>query len=363
MEWDPSGRSLLYTQIEAVSTADLSGVGRLFRCDLRSGRHTLLLSYPRALGMAGLSVAARGRLVLDADASRENLLEVSSSGGMGGPPPGFLTHGSATDRQPAYSPDGEWVVFSSSRSGSWDLWQISRKTGALRRLTDDPAHDWDPAFTPDGKKLIWSSNRTGPFEIWIAEADGTAPRQLTHDGVDAENPTATPDGRWVVYDSRNPKNGGLWIVGSDGSGARRIAEGRTVHPEVSPDGRYALFFPQDTPGASLLRVVELPGGAPANFEIRGVMGNRGRWMPDSRRIVFQDRDENRRSGLFVQDFAPGKNTTASRRKLAGFDPVRDTESFGLSPDGSRIMLAQIEWGSSILQVDGISGIEPAQARP
>jgi TolB protein len=190
--------------------------------------------------------------------------------------------------------------------------------------------------------------------------DGSGPRQLTHDGIDAENPTATPDGRWVAYDSRNPKHPGLWIVGSDGAGARRVVEGRTTHPEVSPDGKYAIIF-GDAPYP--LRVVELPGGAPANFEIRDLTGTRARWMPDSRKIVFLHQDENGRSGLFIQDFVPGKNTAASRRKLAGFDPVRDTESFGISADGSQITLAQIEWGGAILQVDGVSGIEPAQARP
>ena len=359
VEWDPSGRSLLYTQMEAVSFSGFTGVGRLFRCEIGKEKHTLLASFPRAIGMAGLAVLGRNRLVLDADASRENLLETTASDAV---PPRFLTHGSATDRQPAYSPDGEWVVFSSSRSGNWDLWQISRKSGALRRLTEDPGHDWDPAFTPDGKKLVWSSNRTGPFEIWIAEADGSASRQLTRDGVDAENPTATPDGLSIVYDSRNPKHSGLWIVRSDGSGARRIVEGQTVHPEVSPDGRYALFFTSSA-GSNRLRVVELPAGSPTNFEIPGLSGNRGRWMPDSRRIVFLHQDENGRSGLFTQDFAPAKNTAGSRRKLAGFDPAGDTESFGVSPDGSRITLAQIEWGASLLQVDGIPGIEPGRPAP
>lgn len=360
VEWEPSGRSLLYTQVEAVSTSDLTGAGRLFRCEIGSGGHSLLLSFPRSIGMGGVAILGPNRLVLDADASRENLLESSVQDGAGSR---FLTHGSATDRQPAYSPDGESIVFSSSRSGNWDLWQVFRKTGAVRRLTDDPAHDWDPAFTPDGKGLVWSSNRTGHFEIWIAEADGSAPRQLTRDGVDAENPTATPDGRWIVYDSRNPKQSGLWIIAFDGSGARRIVEGRTVHPEVSPDGRYALFFPQDSPGSNLLRVVELPRGSPTNFEIPGLRGTRGRWMPDGRRIVFLHRDDNGRSGLFIQDFAPGKNTVASRRKLAGFDPALETESFGISPDGTHVTLAQIEWGGSLIEADGVPGIEPAQARP
>jgi hypothetical protein len=35
-------------------------------------------------------------------------------------------------------------------------------------ITDDPADDWDPAFTPDGRKILWSSSRRGHLEIWMA---------------------------------------------------------------------------------------------------------------------------------------------------------------------------------------------------
>ncbi|HEY7863397.1 MAG TPA: protein kinase [Thermoanaerobaculia bacterium] len=358
VEWDSSGGSLLYTRLETIATSDLTGVGRLYRCDLRSGAHAMLLSFPRAIGIDSIALLGPGRIVLDADDSRENLREVGISSGGGDR---LLTHGNSTDRQPVYSRDGEWIAFTSSRGGNWDLWRVSRKSGEVRRLTDQRGHDWDPAYTPDGGSLLWSSDRTGNFEIWIAEADGSSPRQVTRDGVDAQNPTATPDG-WIVYDSRNPKHPGVWIARPDGSQARRIFEGATIHPEVSPDGRHALFF-ELVPGLPGLRVVGLPDGAPVDFEIPKVEGNRARWMPDGKRIAFHHRDEQDRSGLYVQDFVPGRDTSPSRRKLAGFDPVLDTESFGISPDGQRVTLAQIEWGASLLLVEGLAGIGERRAAP
>jgi hypothetical protein len=100
-----------------------------------------------------------------------------------------------------------------------------------------------------------------------------------------------------------------------------------------------------------------------DFEIPRVFGNRARWMPDGRRIVFRHRDEVGRSGVYVQDFVPGRDTAPSRRKLAGFDPVLDTESFGISPDGARVTLAQIEWGASLLLVEGLAGVGERRAAP
>ena len=50
-------------------------------------------------------------------------------------------------------------------------------------------------------------------------------------------------------------------------------------------------------------------------------------------------DKERLPGVYVQDFIPGQKTSSTRRRLAGFDPENPTESFALSPDGSRITLA------------------------
>src|SRR5262249_26824083 len=141
-----------------------------------------------------------GRLVFDNRSPRENLREVIIGRAKSASAESrWLTRGNSNDRQPVYSPDGEWVLFTSNRSGNLDLWEVSHTSGGVRHVTDDPNVDWDPAYTSNGKQILWSSNRGGHFEIWIADADGSAARQLTHDGVDAENPAATPDGQWIVY--------------------------------------------------------------------------------------------------------------------------------------------------------------------
>ena len=104
----------------------------------------------------------------------------------------------------------------------------------MRRLTVSAGDDWDPAYTHDGKQLLWSSNRSGNFEVWRAASDGSGARQLTADGVDAENPTATPDGKWIVYASANPAQNGVWKIRSDGGGAERLAPGPMTRPRALP---------------------------------------------------------------------------------------------------------------------------------
>jgi serine/threonine protein kinase len=352
--WDASGDALLYSHVDVVSETALNGASRLVRQEIESEQAATLFSFPSAIG--GFDVLGDQRIVFHADTSREILREISllpaaSSAGR------WLTRGNATDRQPVYSPDGEWVVFSSVREGNYDLWQVSTKTGSLLRLTDSPGDDWDPAVTRDGRKLIWSSNRTGNFEIWAAERDGSSPRQVSRDGVDAENPTGTPDGSWIVYDSRNPAKAGLWKIQSNGTGAIRLVEGETIHPEVSPDGRLALYFSGrgEGEGTQCLRVVSLEG-AIVPFEICGLARRRARWVGDGRRIAFLDQDGSEKIGLFVQDFTPGRDTRATRRALASLNSDFEAESFGISADGARATLAETEWGGAILLAEGVPGL-------
>lgn len=366
--WVNGGRELLYFENESALEGGLgvsAGAANVIRRGVPFGSVERLSWSPS--GSMVIDVLAPGAVVFDSCSPRASLREIAA----GVPPPAgarWLTRGNANDRQPAYSPDGEWVVFSSNRSGNLDLWQVSQRTGVVRRLTEDAAEDWDPAFMPDGHHIVWSSNRSGHFEVWTANADGTGALQITHDGVDAENPTATPDGQWIVYVSTNPEKAGIWKIRPNGRDARRLIGGTYAMPEVSPDGRYALYSSNYMTGRVPLRVIEVETGKLVPFEIeiavpagkpRVALG-RARWMPGGRAIAFIGQDEDGVAGIYVQDFAPGKDTRATRRKLGGFDAELATESFGISPDGSRIVIASWEQLFSLMLAERLPGVEPPE---
>jgi Tol biopolymer transport system component len=299
-----------------------------------------------ARNFSTIAVLDARRVVVDEHVRRASLLEVSLTGMGGDQETRALTRGQGRDRQPAYSPDGTRILFSSNRSGNVDLWIAERATGALRQLTDDPADDWDPAFTPDGEGVLWSSNRGGNMEVWMAAADGSRARQVTRDGVDAENPTMTADGEWIVHSSANDEKLGIWRIRADGSDPALIAPGSNVLPEVSPDGRHALYVGRRGTRTAI-RVVEVESGEAVPFEIEvprtldliNVQMGRGRWTPDGRAIVFVAVNADGLDGLFVQDFVPGQDTSRTRRPLAGFTEEYGTESFDVSPDGAGVVIS------------------------
>lgn len=117
----------------------------------------------------------------------------------------------------------------------------------------------------------------------------------------------------------------------------------------------------------------MDNGAPAPFEIklRGDIAvtassnynvGRSRWMPDGKAIAFVGLDDAGLTGVIVQDFVPGRDTTATRRKLAGFNPDYITETFAISPDGTHIVLSLLDLQSNIMMAEGIPGLTPARRK-
>src|SRR6266704_315518 len=155
LAWSGESKSVVLARAGS-KVGDYSGApGRVLLVDLASGRERSLFWTTGLFPLSGSNKSFSscdlldgGRLVFDATQASDNLREVDVGSGE----PGAvrtLTEGNSRDRQPAYSRDGERIVFSSNRGGNLDLWLIDRRTAGLRQLTDDPAQDWDPGFTPD----------------------------------------------------------------------------------------------------------------------------------------------------------------------------------------------------------------------
>jgi Tol biopolymer transport system component len=366
------GSALAWENEDAVllalgSSQASRGPFQLMRVDVDSGtqRHLMsLTAIPSAIALAGT-----GKLVVDAPSPRSNL-KMLAVDELGARADRWLTRGASVDRQPTFSHDSEWIAFTSDRGGSLDIWTMSTATGAVRRVTHDGADDWDPYFSPDGRHLLWSSNRSGNYEVWIADADGTGARQLSHDGVDAENPTMTPDGQRIVYSSSRPGGAGLWSMRSDGSDVRQVAAGQFTTPEVSPDGRWVSV--SDTSTYSLeqtvMRVFDVDTGAevakvamPSGTLFAGLFGvvsGRSRWLPDSRTVVFvaATPEDPRIYAIYAQAIEPGRDTDALRRKLVEGELGAPIETFGISPDGRRLVVGILEQRSDLSLIEGLAGV-------
>jgi dipeptidyl aminopeptidase/acylaminoacyl peptidase len=123
---------------------------------------------------------------------------------------------------------------------------------AQTQLTTSPAFDGDPAYSPDGGRIAFTSARDGNREIYVMNADGSSQTRLTHtagrvgnpdhESVD-QNPAWSPDGRRIYFDSSRDGNLNVYVMNADGSGQTRLTDSPALDaiPIPSPDGRTVLF--------------------------------------------------------------------------------------------------------------------------
>ena len=95
---------------------------------------------------------------------------------------------------PAVSPDGTQVAF----VALGDLWTMP-VGGAPQRLMRDVWVEADPAWSPDGKSIAYSSDRGGSMNVWIRDLTSGADRQLTRGAGAAMQPAWSPDGSRIAY--------------------------------------------------------------------------------------------------------------------------------------------------------------------
>ena len=98
------------------------------------------------------------------------------------------THDNADTFKAVWSPRGDDLLYTSNKSGNYDVWVMSLKDGKHRQLTRDPAYDGEPTWSPDGHEIVFISTRSGSKEIWAMSATGEHVRQVTKTGSACKGP-------------------------------------------------------------------------------------------------------------------------------------------------------------------------------
>jgi Tol biopolymer transport system component len=166
------------------------------------------------------------------------------------------------------SPDGQWFLFSSDRSGNQDIWRMAVGGGEIQPITTNPAPDWFPRWSPDGRMIAFYSARSGNRDIWVMPAEGGPAQQLTdHEALDWM-PAWSPDGQMVAFHSRRSGNGDIWVVPVEGGEAGLLTDHSAIgnHPEWSPDGKW-VYFRSTRSGENRLWRVPPEGGEPEMIAI------------------------------------------------------------------------------------------------
>jgi len=119
---------------------------------------------------------------------------------------------------PAWSPDHQAIVFSGlSFSGHCDLYLFNRVSQELLKLTNDVFEDRDPSFSPDGRFIVFSSDRgtnqdAGYHNLFLLRIDDGQISYLTHGRFNDQSPRWSPDGRFLAFTSDRSGTSNLWLA-------------------------------------------------------------------------------------------------------------------------------------------------------
>ena len=212
-----------------------------------------------------------------------------------------LTRHAAGDYNPSFSPDGTRILFSSSRDTSVttstgagppptylasELYVMQSDGSDVRRLTWHESWDGAPAWTPDGQAVVFYSQRDGEPRIYRTGIDGAGLEPISARDEAALSPTFGPDGRlaftarrddrWTIVTTR-PDGSDLrvesdtardyWAPAYDTVSGRLLAHGPGPSEGAPP-------FESDAPGAFLIHgplSVDLPDRRVSLIGIRGYL--------------------------------------------------------------------------------------------
>ena len=287
-----------------------------------------------------------------------------------------LTGGEWEDFGPSFSPDGNNIIFSSNRTGNWDIWNIGADAEGLKQITNDPGDELAPVFSPDGKEIAFLREKNSEnlqssifniqYSLWIMNSDGSGARQVTKGIPVLSYPAWKSDGKEIAFVSKGDEGIGIWVYNIHQQKSKKVA---TIWNEISESQRVKesenqrakrKYYPFN--GLFLYRIdynnkgdkITFESNLSGNVEIwvmnsdgsnmsKVTRGNEPHWnpvfSPDGKMIAYATEKfasnlgppfwPNSNYNIWLADVATGKEEALTAEEQTDWNPV-------FSPDGKKI---------------------------
>ena len=228
--WSPDSRQLAYVSFEGNQSS-------IWVQTLRTGNRFRVSSKPGINGAPSFSPDGR-KLVVTLGGVDGNLdiyvIDVNTRQAT------RLTTHRAIDTEGTWSPDGDYIYFTSDRSGGPQVYRIRATGGSPERVTFEGSYNARPRLSPDGNRLAMVHNDRGNFRIAVMDLKRKDLLVLST-GRQDESPSFAPNSDILIYATRQGRNGVLETVSADGLIRQKMASragGDVREPVWSPFPRF-----------------------------------------------------------------------------------------------------------------------------
>ncbi|HEX8178325.1 MAG TPA: S41 family peptidase [Pyrinomonadaceae bacterium] len=266
-----------------------------------------------------------------------------------------LTVNRARDVYPRFSPDGQWIAFSSDRNGNLDVFIIPANGGTVKQLTAHSGDDTVLNWTPDGRAILFSALRGEDFMptlYTVSVAGGMPVRAGVDIGVQG---SYSPDGRRLAYNQRAQAYWRKYYRGANQSdvivadvAAQKFTNvtefpGLDSWPMWAHDG--FIYFVSDREGNGLTNIWRVGEDGGKAERVTAFKAGDVRWpaiSADGKTIVFEHDFQIAKLDLASKRVTPlkfdiGAETEESLTEVRDFNSQMD--DFELAPNSRRIALS------------------------
>lgn len=200
----PNGSGIVFSQVNPqalprrIGGADYAMWDDLKMLNLRDRSIRLVTSGQRAHHP---DVSPDGERIACTVGSAPGSQQLAVVPAQGGAPEVLIQNGAGEIAySPAWSPDGKLIAYSRFKPGGFhDIHVFDLETRTDRPLMVDRALDIEPRFSPDGRYVLWSSDRTGIYNVFAYELATSRVFQVTNVLGGAFQPAVSPDGKTLVF--------------------------------------------------------------------------------------------------------------------------------------------------------------------
>ncbi len=342
--WSPDGKQIVFSTQGIVRPEGRMAAGQLFIVDISSGQTQLLSqgiedAVEPNWSPHGYRIASWGRY--SAIKPLRRIWTIPANGGQ----PVAVTEQAATEWNPAWSPDGKFLYFLSDRGGNMNLWRVpieersGKVLGEPEPITTPSPYTAHISFSHDGRRIAYVqiistvNLQKIAFDPLRAVALGP-PISLTQGLRTAIVPDVSPDGRWLVFFSLG-KREDILVMRPDGKGLRQLTDDgyRNRVPRWSPDGKRIAFLSTrsgkmqiwsiNADGSGLQQVTFEPEGD-AGFPV---------WSSDGTRLLYRRGSDGK---SLVMEIAKPWNEQSPTPLPVWSEPNLKFFAFSWSPDGRRL---------------------------